>query len=154
MATNSPARKLHSNQLQTAFHAYDTTNAGSIKTQDLKFVLKAVGLDYSPAQLRTLITELDPQRLGRIDYQPFFETMQAKLAEQDSAEEIAKIFTMFDASRSGKIGVKDLERVAVDLDEHIPLEELQQMIDMADRDGDGFVDLDDFTMILKRSKLF
>ena len=44
---------------------------------------------------------------------------------------------MFDDDETGKISFKNLKRIVKELGERMTDEELQEMIDEADRDGDG-----------------
>ena len=46
-------------------------------------------------------------------------------------------FHFFDDDDTGKISFRNLKRVARELGENMTDEELQEMIDEADRDGDG-----------------
>jgi centrin-1 len=46
------------------------------------------------------------------------------------------------------------QRVAEELGENLTDEELQEMIDEADRDGDGEVNEDDFLRIMKKTGLY
>lgn len=50
--------------------------------------------------------------------------------------------------------MKNLKRVARELGETMTDEELQEMIDEADRDGDGEIGEDDFIRIMKKTNLF
>jgi len=50
--------------------------------------------------------------------------------------------------------LKNLKRVARELGETMTDEELQEMIDEADRDGDGEIGEDDFIRIMKKTNLF
>ena len=61
--------------------------------------------------------------------------MTAKMGEKDSREEILKAFRLFDDDETGKITFRNLKRVAKELGENMTDEELQEMIDEADRDG-------------------
>ena len=61
---------------------------------------------------------------------------------------------MFDDDNTSKISLKNLKRVARELGETMTDEELQEMIDEADRDGDGEIGEDDFIRIMKKTNLF
>ena len=50
--------------------------------------------------------------------------------------------------------MKNLRRVARELGETMTDEELQEMIDEADRDGDGEISEEDFIRIMKKTNLF
>ena len=73
---------------------------------------------------------------------------------------MVKAFKLFDDDGSGKISFKNLKRVARELGifiikgETMTDEELQEMIEEADRDGDGEIGEDDFIRIMKKSNLF
>ena len=73
--------------------------------------------------------------------------MTAKMGEKDSKEEILKAFRLFDDDDTGKITFRNLKRVAKELGENMTDEELQEMIDEADRDGDGEINEDEFLKV-------
>lgn len=52
------------------------------------------------------------------------------------------------------ITLKNLKRVAKELGENLTDEELQEMIDEADRNGDGQIDEEEFFRIMKKTSLF
>ncbi|KAK9751668.1 EF-hand domain pair [Popillia japonica] len=53
---------------------------------------------------------------------------------EDAKEEILKAFRLFDDDETGRISFNSLKRVAKELGENLTDEELQEMIDEADRD--------------------
>ena len=77
---------------------------------------------------------------------------------------------LFDDDNTGKISFKNLKRVAKELGENLTDEELQvnreiaycliveylfqEMIDEADRDGDGEINEQDFLRIMKKTSLY
>lgn len=65
-----------------------------------------------------------------------------------------KAFRLFDDDNTGKITLRNLKRVARELGETMTDDELQEMIDEADRDGDGEISEEDFIRIMKKTNLF
>ena len=80
--------------------------------------------------------------------------MTGKMGDRDSPEEIRRVFKLFDDDETGKISFRNLKRVARELGENMTDEELQEMIDEADRDGDGEVNEEEFLRIMKKTNLF
>ncbi|MEJ1280090.1 hypothetical protein NN561_011030 [Cricetulus griseus] len=80
--------------------------------------------------------------------------VHSAMSEKDTKEEILKAFKLFDDDETGKISFKNLKRVAKELGENLTDEELQEMIDEADRDGDGEVNEQEFLRIMKKTSLY
>ena len=89
-----------------------------------------------------------------IEYEEFLKMMTHKILNRDPKDEILKAFRLFDDDETGKISFKNLKRVAKELGEKMTDEELQEMIDEADRDGDGEVNEEEFLCIMKKTNLF
>ena len=62
--------------------------------------------------------------------------------------ELKQAFRLFDDDETGKITFKNLKRVAKELGENMTDEEIQEMIDEADRDGDGKVSFEEFMTMM------
>ena len=75
-------------------------------------------------------------------------------SEKDSKEEILKAFKLFDDDETGKISFRNLKRVAKELGENMTDEELAEMIEEADRDGDGEINEEEFLRIMKKTSLY
>lgn len=61
---------------------------------------------------------------------------------------------MFDDDGTGKISFRNLKRIARELGEKLPDEELQAMIDEFDRDHDGEINEEEFVNIMKQTSLY
>ncbi len=85
---------------------------------------------------------------------PFLLLTNLFQSERDPMEEIIKAFRLFDDDETGKISFRNLKRVAKELGENMTDEELQEMIDEADRDGDGEVSEEEFIRIMKKTSLY
>merc|ERR1712146_421656 len=125
-------------EIKEAFDLLDTDGSGTIDAKELKVAMCALGLDA------------DKDGSGTIDFNEFLNMMTARMGDRDSREEIIKVFRLFDDDETGKISFKNLKRVAQELGKNMTDEELQEMIDEADRDGDGEVNEEEFFRIMKR----
>lgn len=61
------------------------------------------------------------------------------------------MFQLFDTEGKGSIRLEDLRRVASELGIPMKEQELQEMIEEGDRDGDGGVTEQEFTRIMKKA---
>lgn len=68
-------------------------------------------------------------------------------------EKAQKAFSLFDKDGKGVVVLEDLQRVAQELGEDLTHEELTEMVDLADRSGDGLLSPKDFAKIAKKVHL-
>merc|ERR1719516_103413 len=101
-----------------------------------------------------MVTEVDKDNTGKLSLDSFMLMMANKMAEKDTKEEILKAFKLFDDDDTGSITFANLNRVAKELGENLTVEELQEMIDEADRTGNGEVNQDDFLRIMRKTSLY
>ncbi|KAJ2890269.1 centrin, EF-hand protein, partial [Coemansia aciculifera] len=78
--------------------------------------------------------------------------------EADQKQEIMNAFKLFkpDAKEIevARITLADLQRISSHLGEHIPDEELREMINIADIGETGGVDFSDFSRVMRKTGLF
>ncbi|KAF5301691.1 hypothetical protein FQR65_LT08778 [Abscondita terminalis] len=140
--------------IREAFDLFDTEGVGKIDTKELKVAIRALGFEPKKEEIKKMIADIDPQGTGKLSFDEFLQLMSIKMAEKDSKEEILKAFRLFDDDDTGKISFKNLKRVAKELGENLTDEELQEMIDEADRDGDGEISQEEFLRIMKKTSLY
>ncbi|KAH7946575.1 hypothetical protein HPB52_001505 [Rhipicephalus sanguineus] len=116
--------------------------------------MRALGFEPRKEEVKKLLAEIDKQETGKIAREDFMNVMATRLAEKDINEEIMKAFQLFDEDNTGKISFKNLKSVAKQLSENLSDEELQEMINEADRDGDGEVNQEEFLRIMKKTCLY
>merc|ERR1711907_851110 len=105
-------------------------------------------------ELKKMVTDIDNDGNGAIEFGEFLEMMTSKMGEKDTREDIEKVFKLFDDDNTSKISLRNLRRVAQELGENIDEEELQDMINQAYRDGDGEINIDEFYRIMKKKGNF
>ncbi|XP_072307409.1 uncharacterized protein [Eucyclogobius newberryi] len=141
-------------EIKEAFDMFDTDGTGVINVKELNVAMRVLGFDPKKEETQTLITNIDKEGSGMIDFEDFLSVLTAKMSEKNSTEEILKAFRLFDDDCTGKISFKNLKRVAKELSVNLRDEELQEMIDEADRDGDREVSEEEFMRLMKKNNLY
>ncbi|CAC5357213.1 CETN1 [Mytilus coruscus] len=141
-------------EIREAFDLFDTDGSGTIDAKELKVAMRALGFEPKKEEIKKMIQEIDKDGSGTIDFNDFLTIMTQKMSEKDVKEEILKAFRLFDDDETGKISFRNLKRVAKELGENLTDEELQEMIDEADRDGDGEINQEEFLKIMKKTSLY
>ena len=126
----------------------------SLPPSTSNYLHSALGFEPAQDEVRSMVASVDKDGSGLVDYDDFVALMAAKVAARDPLEELRKAFRLFDDDETGKISFANLKRVARELGEALSDEELQEMIDEADRDGDGEVDVEEFLRIMQKTALF
>ena len=150
---NRRPRELTTDQMQELKEAYDLFDAdktGKIDHHELKVLIRALGFEVKKKQVVKLVHDVDPANEGKVDYNIFLDIMTDFYAERDPQEEIQKAFALFDDDKSGRIGMKNMRRIARELGENLSEEELQAMIDEFDRDQDGEINEEEFFHIMSQ----
>ena len=137
-------------EIKEAFDLFDTDGSGSIDPKELKAAMQSLGFEAKNQTIFQMISDLDKNKSGTIDFEEFLDMMTARMSDKDSREDIAKVFRLFDDDNTGQITLRNLRRVARELGETMTDEELQEMVDRADSNGDGNVSFDDFFNIMTK----
>lgn len=138
-------------EIKEAFNLFDTDGKGNIDVRELKAAFRALGFQVKKAEIRQLFVDMDKDlSSATITYDEFVEMVTPRMLNRDSREEIMKVFALFDDDNTGAISFKNLKRVATELGENLTDDELQEMIDEADRDGDGVINDEEFYRVMRK----
>ncbi|CAK9234678.1 unnamed protein product [Sphagnum troendelagicum] len=141
-------------EIREAFDLFDTDRSGSIDANELKVAMRALGFESKKEDIKKMLDKIDEDGSGVIEFDEFVKMMTAKMGERESKEEIKRAFRLFDIDETGRISFPNLKRIAKELGEILSDEELREMIQEADRDGDGEVNEEEFYRIMKKTTLF
>merc|ERR1711906_23926 len=139
-------------EIREAFSLFDADASGMIDIRELKAAMRALGFEVKNEELKKMVADIDGDGNGTIEFGEFLQMMTGKMGEKDSREDIEKGFKLFDDDNTNKISFRNLARVAEELGENIDDEELQDMINQADRDGE--TNIDEFYRIMKKKGNF
>merc|ERR1712241_235932 len=124
-------------EFQDAFAFYDSDHDGIINAHELSLILRSIGQNPTEAELQDMVNEVDKDGTGSLDFPEFLLMMGMKINEQNAEDEIREAFKVFEGDGNGYINRQELPLVMMNLGEPMTTEEIQGMINEADRDGDG-----------------
>ena len=145
-----------SNQFKQVFKIIDTNGDGKISTFELSEVLLCLGYEKSAAfkEAEGMVRDMDCNGDGLIDLDEFMDVIDTsrKPMVEEEEDNLMDAFLIFDIDKNGLISPKELQQVLVNLGyDKCSLEECRRMIKGVDKDGDGFVDFEDFQSMMKGS---
>ncbi|XP_034289755.1 calcium-binding protein 4 [Pantherophis guttatus] len=144
---------LELDELLDAFKEFDTDQDGFLSYKDLGDCMRTMG--YMPTEMELLeVSQHIKMRMGgRIDFEEFVEMMRPKVLEETAhmvgVRELKIAFREFDTDGDGAISSLELRQaVTALLDEQLNAQELDEILQDVDLNGDGKVDFDEFVMML------
>merc|ERR1712014_202813 len=110
--------------------------------------MRSLGFETKNPTIYKMIADLDQE--GAINFDDFLDAITSKLGDKETRDGINKIFNLFDDDCTGRITLKNLKRVSKELGETMTEEELREMIERADSNGDGAITQEDFYNIMTK----
>lgn len=81
--------------------------------------MTSLGFESKSGAIFQMISDLDSDGNGTIDFQEWLSLLTKKVNDRDSRENIKKIFYLFDDEKTGFISVHNLQRIAKELGENV-----------------------------------
>lgn len=141
--------------LKLVFDTFDTDKSGAIDARELRKAMKALGFKMSRESLNEMIEHLDTDRSGHIEFDEFLEFIIARQGDgRDVHAEIMQGFKMFDTDKSGRITAENLKQASRMCGVKLNEQEIREMVEEADKDGDNEIDADEFLSVMLKTNLF
>jgi len=137
-------------EIKEAFDLFDPDGTGKIAIKDLKIALRALGFEPTMKEIQTLVADVTPECPNSLSYEEFMKIMLIKMTAEESQSEILRAFRLFDDDKTGKISFENIKRVSIELEEELTDEEIRDMINQVDEDGDGEISLEEFVKLFKK----
>ena len=139
-------------EIKEAFDIFDSEQTGAIAIAELTNAMKSLNFDSKNPTIYRMVVEMDTDGNGQIDFEEFLDMMTARISDKNTKADLERVFKLFDDNRQGFISVENLARVARDLGEDISMEELKEIVQRADINGDGKLTFEDFyNVMVKKS---
>ncbi|CRG96113.1 centrin-4, putative [Plasmodium gallinaceum] len=130
------------------FSLFDTNKCGYIDIREFYFALKSLGLNFKKEEVKNLFLQIKKSTDDKLNFDEFFHVASQNIHKRYNDEEIEQIFSLFDPNDTGKITLHSLKKVCEDIGENISDNELNNMIEYADKNNDKVIDKEEFKKIL------
>nr|TKS03730.1 calmodulin 8 family protein [Populus alba] len=147
-------------EFREAFCLFDKDGDGCITVEELATVIRSLDQNPTEEELLDMISEVDSDRNGTIEFAEFLNLMAKKMKATVlkyinefirrlmRRKSLRRRFKVFDKDQNGYISANELRHVMINLGEKLTDEEVEQMIKEADLDGDGQVNYDEFVKMM------
>jgi centrin-1 len=78
-------------EIKEAFDLFDTDGSGSIDPKELKAAMQSLGFEAKNQTIFQMISDLDRNSSGAIDFEEFLDMMTARMSDRDTREDINKV---------------------------------------------------------------
>jgi len=130
------------------FRFFDKDREGSITCAKLGQVMQTLGWKPSEMELKELVGVIDQDGNGVITFNEFVWFSEKDIHDDDLENDIREAFRCFDKDGLGYITVANLTHILESLGDKLDTEETEEFMRIADEDGDGNVNYEEFVSIM------
>jgi len=135
-------------QLREAFKEFDHNKDGAISKDELARVMKNFNTMVTEQELEQMVTLVDTNGDGGVDFKEFLALMERNCAAQTADEEIRSLFGAIDTDNDGYITEDEITKMMRSLGENISKKDVRKMLKEGDKAKDGVISFMEFkTMI-------
>ncbi|OWZ19318.1 hypothetical protein PHMEG_0006451 [Phytophthora megakarya] len=165
-------REMERREIHTIFCLFDEDGSGSISRDEMASLLLAITHDLDDMQLNRLMTDLVAEELENDDdhidkegmmvegpqeitFEAFYKWCSARIQESRHSKEelVEEIFRMVDADGSGTISVDEFVSIFKTLGQALDHDDVRELVYQMDRNGDGKIDLEEFSKMLQKHEV-
>jgi calcium-binding protein CML len=135
-------------RLRKLFDYLDHDHKGYIVPDNLRELCHDLGHELPAEKAQELILRCDPEKVGRITWEPFVKAMSVALPKIIAAVILIGAFRMLDKEKTGFIARADLERLVTDAGVKIEKARLDELILKTNPGTDGRIEFKLFVSAL------
>merc|ERR1712166_1583168 len=103
-------------EIREAFSLFDSDASGMIDIRELKAAMRALGFEVKNEELKKMVSDVDNDGNGTIEFDEFLGMMTAKMGEKDTGEdiddeELQDMINQADRDGDGEINVDEFYRI-------------------------------------------
>merc|ERR1712010_212577 len=103
-------------EIREAFTLFDSDASGAIDVRELKVAMRALGFEIKNEELKKMVSDIDNDGNGTIEFAEFLGMMTGKMGEKDSREaiddeELQDMINQVDRDGDGAINADEFYRI-------------------------------------------
>merc|ERR1712086_123268 len=103
-------------EIREAFGLFDADASGMIDVRELKAAMRALGFEVKNEELKKMVSDVDNDGNGTIEFSEFLMMMTAKMGEKDTREDIDEeelqdMINQADRDGDGEINIDEFYRI-------------------------------------------
>uniref|UniRef100_A0A7S0YEH7 EF-hand domain-containing protein n=1 Tax=Polytomella parva TaxID=51329 RepID=A0A7S0YEH7_9CHLO len=127
-----------------AFTLFDTDGDGFITTKELGTVMRALGKSPTEAEIKAIISDVDPDGRGFIDFNEFEKIMARDIRSYNNEQELNAAWKVFDKQGHGFIPTSELRHILSNIGEKLSPAEVNDLVAEADPENKGQITYESF----------
>jgi Ca2+-binding EF-hand superfamily protein len=134
------------NKLKEVFDLFDYDHSGQVSIEEIHDVIKTLGLENEARNIISIIQSSTTAE--ELDFKAFLDIFGQ--SENQTEASLQQLYEVFDPNGTNCFGPEDFEKVCDMVGERFTPQEVDQMIDYADKDRDGGINFEEFVATIKR----
>ncbi|XP_052057983.1 neo-calmodulin-like [Mytilus californianus] len=134
-------------EFHKTYSMFDYDENGTISTNQLGTVMRALGLNPSNGEVQDIINEIDAEGNGVIEFPEFLTVMSRKINEIDNEDEIRDAINIIFKDRE-YVSAVEIWYLMRKFGDKLSDEEVQDFINQTRTDGDGKIRYEDFLKVM------
>jgi len=128
-------------EFREIFNLVDRDGGGEITKDELGELMDTLGIDATPEEIDAMISELDQDGSGSIDFEEFVAVMSRKLNATYSSDQVKTAFKVFEGEcPQGFVKAENLVRVLTTYGiEKLSEEQAQDLVNQLEVDSNGLI---------------
>jgi calmodulin len=146
--TKKQKKQKEEKEYREVFKMFATSEGEKFGAQELGEVMRSYGMETDELELHDMISEIDTNGNGTIDFKEFMAVFEKKMKDSEAEEELRQAFKVFDKDGNGFLSSEELRHAMTQMGEKLTNEEVDEMIEEADMDKDGQINVEEFITIM------
>ena len=151
----STSRGLSSTELaefREIFDLVDKDKGGSISSEELADLMSTLGINASRDEIRTMVSEIDADGNGEIDFDEFVQVMSRKVNADYTSDQVKRAFRTFSlGAPSGMVSLDAVKDALLNYcTEKLDKEQVEELVAQLETNADGFLNYEEYVEMMMR----